>query len=255
MHINHKDRNQLKAYFITDAVPTEEQFAELIDGTINQRDDGLVKQAGNPLCIEAAGDSASPKRALQLYESFADGNPAWTVSMNPRIDVDDPASARRGLSIHDASGASRFFVDQGSGRVGVGTIEPQATLHVAGKIIAEDFGGPAIEWRPVVLLNNWKVATGGYAGDTFATPGYYKDANGIVHFRGRVHSGVAASYTPLLDLPEGYRPEGILYFPVVTAGAAGTGSVMIMPHGQIRIANGVSKVALHLDSIHYRAHH
>lgn len=253
MHINRKDRNQLKTYFITDAVPTEAQFAELIDGTINQRDDGLVKQAGNPLCIEAAGDSESPKQALQLYHSFADDNPAWTISMSPRIDSDDPASAKPGLSIHDAGGASRLFVDQASGHVGIGTLEPRAELHVAGTIIADGFGGPAMEWQPVELSSNWKVATGGYAGDTFEPPGFYKDANQLVHFRGRLHSGATASYSPILDLPEGYRPQGILYFPVVTG--SGVGSVMIMPHGQIRVANGISKVALHLDNICYRAHH
>ena len=252
MNINHKDRSQLKAYFITDAVPTQEQFAELIDGMVNQRDDGVVKHAGDPLCIEAAGDSTSSKQTLHLYDSFADDNPAWTLSMNPRIDTGDPATARRGLSINGADGASRFFIDQASGNVGIATIEPQATLHVAGTIMADGFAGPAAEWREVELLNGWKIATGGYAGDTYAKPAYYKDADGIVHFRGRIHSGKAASYTPILELEDGYRPEGIIYFPVVTG--TGVGSVMVMPHGQIRVANGINPVALQLDSIHYRAH-
>lgn len=254
MDILHKDRSQLKSYFLTDAVPTQDQFGELIDGMLNQRDDGVAKQAGHPLCIEAAGDRESAKATLQLYDSFADDDPAWTVGLNPRIDADDPATARRGLSVHGADGASRLFIDQASGRVGIGTLEPRAALHVAGTIIADGYGGPSMEWRPIPTFHSgWRAAEGGYAGDSIQPPGYYKDASGIVHFRGRLHGGRTASYTVILEMEEGYRPEGILYFPVATGSTLG--SVMVMPQGQIRVTNGAHSNALHLDTIQYRAHH
>ncbi|MCP4657442.1 MAG: hypothetical protein GY856_18710, partial [bacterium] len=67
MDINKKDRTQLKAYFVKNAVPTESNFADLIDATLNQKDDGIVKPAGDPLSIEAAGDATSQKKAINFY--------------------------------------------------------------------------------------------------------------------------------------------------------------------------------------------
>lgn len=43
MDSRQKDRKTLKSYFLKGSVPTEEQFAELIDSTPNIREDGVVR--------------------------------------------------------------------------------------------------------------------------------------------------------------------------------------------------------------------
>lgn len=124
MDVNTRNRAQLKSYFVKNSIPTESNFAELIDGMLNQKDDGVVKLPGNPLTIEAAGDSASEKKALMLYQSFGDANPAWSLSLNPRSNPQDPGTAKLGLNISDGEGNSRLFIDRNTGNIGIGTVAP-----------------------------------------------------------------------------------------------------------------------------------
>ena len=86
-----KNRAALKTYFVKNAIPTEGQFAQFIDSVLNQREDGLVKTANDPLSIEATGDDSSFKKALNFYTRFADPDPAWTVSLRPRVNPGDRA--------------------------------------------------------------------------------------------------------------------------------------------------------------------
>lgn len=130
MEIDKKNRTDLKAFFVKNAIPTEGQFADLIDGMLNQRDDGVVKPPGSPLCIEASGDATSQKKVINFYESFADANPAWVLSLNPRSKAADPATAKAGFSIGDGAGNSRLFVEKGTGNIGIGTIEPKNQLDI-----------------------------------------------------------------------------------------------------------------------------
>ena len=131
-----KSRVSLKSYFVKNAIPTEQQFAQLMDSVLNQRDDGLVKVAGDPLSIEAAGDDTSFKKALNLYTHLADPDPAWTVSLRPRANPGDPQTGRPGLSLNDAHGNSRLVIDAANGQVGIGTVAPVEALDVAGRIKA-----------------------------------------------------------------------------------------------------------------------
>lgn len=126
-----KSRAALKSYFVKNAIPTEQQFAQLIDSVLNQRDDGLVKGSGDPLSIEAAGDDTSFKKALNFYTRLSDADPAWTVSLRPRATPADPATGRAGLSITDKDGNSRLTIDAATGRVGIGTVVPAEQLEVA----------------------------------------------------------------------------------------------------------------------------
>src|SRR5258706_3565847 len=131
MDINTKNRADLKAYFVKNAIPTEGNFADLINGMLNPKEDGLVKSAGAPLSIEAAGaaDAANEKRAVNFFSSLGDANPAWSISLNPRSDLRDAKTARAAFSISDGAGNSRLAIDATTGYVGIGTTAPLYRLH------------------------------------------------------------------------------------------------------------------------------
>lgn len=54
MDVNTRNRADLKAFFVKNSIPTQSNFADLIDGMLNQKDDGFVKAKNLPLSIEAA---------------------------------------------------------------------------------------------------------------------------------------------------------------------------------------------------------
>jgi len=127
-----KSRPDLKSYFIKNAIPTESNFADLIDSVFNQREDGLVKATGTPLSIEASGGDSSQKRAINFYWDFTDEKPNWILSLNPRAAPADAATAKPGFSISDPDGNSRLFIDRATGNLGVSTVTPAAKLDIAG---------------------------------------------------------------------------------------------------------------------------
>src|SRR5262245_21974180 len=133
---NKRPRAALKTYFAKNAIPTEAQFAQLIDSNLNQREDGFVKNPGDPLSIEATGDDVGMKKALSFYMSFADADPAWSVALKPRAKPNDASTARAGWSINDAVGNSRLAIDAATGNVGIGTVQPGEKLEVTGRIKA-----------------------------------------------------------------------------------------------------------------------
>ncbi|HET9397828.1 MAG TPA: hypothetical protein VFO45_03335 [Sphingomicrobium sp.] len=140
---NKRPRTALKTYFAKNAIPTEGQFSQLIESSINQRDDGVVKNPGDPLSIEATGDDVGLKRAVNFYMSFADADPAWTISLRPRRKPADPNTGRAGWSIGDAAGNSRLCIDASNGNVGIGTVAPVEPLEVTGRVRAGAAGiGP-----------------------------------------------------------------------------------------------------------------
>jgi hypothetical protein len=137
MEINTRNRADLKSYFVKNAIPTQSNFADLIDGMINQKDDGIVKLPNNPLSLEAAGagDNTNEKRVLAFYEKLDDKDPAWTLSLNPSSNPNGAGEGRVGLNIGDGQGNSRLFIDRSTGNVGVGTINPRAKLEVNGSLL------------------------------------------------------------------------------------------------------------------------
>jgi len=142
MEINKRDRTELKSYFVKNAIPTESNFAELIGAMLNQKDDGIVKLPGNPLSIQAARDDTS-KKVINFYQDFADTNPSWVLSLNP--------SGKPGFNISDGAGNSRLFINQNTGNVGIGTVEPGAKLHVSGGALKLDAN------REILFADNGQI--------------------------------------------------------------------------------------------------
>ncbi len=210
MDIRKADRTALKSYFVKNAIPTESNFAELIDAGLNQKDDGIAKLPGEPLSLQGEGADTSLKKALNFFKSFADQKPAWTLNLNPRVTLGNPQTARPGWSIGDGDGNSRLFIDQGTGHVGLGTVEPGvyrlqiagpafvngAQLHVvaenAGRLrVGAAWGMPGIYSsddgpKPLVLgvAAGQKVYLGVASNDAWVEGG-----TGHAYFRGNVTTG------------------------------------------------------------------
>ncbi|MFI3220340.1 MAG: tail fiber domain-containing protein [Methylococcales bacterium] len=136
MNIDKKDRAQLKTYFVKNNIPKESEFAELIDGMLNQKDDGIAKLSiAEPLNIQAAIDTSTGlKKVINFYENFQDANPAWTLLLNPP-NPEKPDTAKPGFCISDGQGVSRLFIDKNTGNIGIGTTNPTERLHVTGNIL------------------------------------------------------------------------------------------------------------------------
>lgn len=141
MDINKKNRSDLKSYFVKNSIPTESNFGELIDGMLNQKDDGIVKLSGEPLSIESAGDLTGLQKVINFYAKFQDANPSWSLQLNPRSDPNTPSTAKAGFCVADGQSVSRLFIDKTTGNLGVGTITPQAGLTVVGAANINDGNG------------------------------------------------------------------------------------------------------------------
>src|SRR5262245_60911217 len=109
MAITTKNRKDLKTNFVKNAIPTEQNFSDLVDAQLNQADDGVFKLAGEPFSIVAA--AGGQKRAIRLYGDYPAANPDWFISLNPAQDPANAATNRPGFGITDGAGNTRLFLD------------------------------------------------------------------------------------------------------------------------------------------------
>lgn len=123
-------RRVLKSYFEKNRIPTQEQFAHFISSSVNQNDDGLVKEESAPLLLEF-GNNGEQKRAVSFLDSFESTQVKWHLDLSPKQQIAGSEINQDGFSISDGNEVSRLFISQQTKRIGIGTIQPESQLHLA----------------------------------------------------------------------------------------------------------------------------
>ncbi|MBL4647939.1 MAG: hypothetical protein JKY13_03145, partial [Gammaproteobacteria bacterium] len=118
-------RTTIKSAFENGDRPTQSDFENLIDSSLNANDDGIEKQVGSDQPIKITSHGAE-KNTLDLY-SNTDFN--WRINQNPVVPASNPSMNNAGFNIEN-NGDSRFFIEQSSGNIGVNTPTPHAQLHI-----------------------------------------------------------------------------------------------------------------------------
>lgn len=94
-----KDRNTLKSYFQRGKVPTEEQFAELIDSVPNTKEDGQAVCTGK-------GWAFYPQKGglmrIAIHEEEGEDTASWTLAVTPD----------KGLAMENRNGESLLELRQ-----------------------------------------------------------------------------------------------------------------------------------------------
>ncbi|MFN6497787.1 MAG: tail fiber domain-containing protein [Nostoc sp. DedQUE01] len=117
-----KSRTELQGLFKTGTKPSQQDFADFIESTLNIKDDGIEKPSGadTPLKIKAQGTDE------KLMDFYAGETKTWSINQKPDKD-------KIGLNISN-SGGSKLFITSSSGNVGIGTTTPGAKLEVNGDL-------------------------------------------------------------------------------------------------------------------------
>ncbi|MBX9890385.1 MAG: adhesin [Amoebophilaceae bacterium] len=117
------NREELKKNFEKGAIPTQQDFENLIDSMFNKKDDGLVSQDYG-LSISAQGGSS---KLVTFFNNLNDFKPTWSIEQYPKNDDDF------GLNITNKEGESRLFI-RADGNIGLGTTDPSEKLTVNGHL-------------------------------------------------------------------------------------------------------------------------
>ena len=123
-----QNRNTLKKYFQRGALPSEKQFADLIDSVINIIDDGFEKSAEHGLRIAAIGDR---EKLISFFRKMEMTCPDWSMGIHPDTG-----------RFHIRNGQNLCLLTlTPEGRVGIGCEDPQTGLDLCGNLAMEGWQG------------------------------------------------------------------------------------------------------------------
>ncbi len=136
-----KNRRELKQKFRTGAQPTAQDYADVFDSGFNGLDDGISKPLEPYLPVRIKGNGAG----LHVLDLYNDDTHHWRISLTS----DDDS----GYNIADPTGNTHFFMEDGTGNIGLGISNPKAKLHInqddtsGDALYVEDFANDATPTR------------------------------------------------------------------------------------------------------------
>ncbi len=151
-----KNRSTLKRYFRKGALPSEDQFGDLIDSTLNPIDEGFDKTPEEGFKISLVGDH---KRLISFSKSEAARDVVWSIDYDRDTDhllIKNPRA--------DSSATPAMSFDE-KGRVGINKPDPAYELDVAGVIAAQGrIGANPDQQKTVAADGHWHSITGALSG-------------------------------------------------------------------------------------------
>jgi hypothetical protein len=114
-------RSTLKNLFKRGSVPTEVNFSDFIDSTVNKVDDGFAQSEEYGFMLSPQG---SNKELISFFDNMRDPSSTFSIAMSPD-------RHNKGISLNNKDNESVMFLGE-STYVGIGTTAPAFKLEVGG---------------------------------------------------------------------------------------------------------------------------
>jgi hypothetical protein len=129
------NRKTLKNYFRTGALPTQSQFEDLVESSLNIMDDGFSRSAVNGVEVSLVGEH---NRLLSFFRDAKLGCPDWALTCDKQSSslnfVRTGAQQAENGSIQARDAENEVLTLTEDGRVGIGVSEPAFDLDVKGTV-------------------------------------------------------------------------------------------------------------------------
>ena len=124
-----KNRNTLKNYFRNGSVPSQDQFGDLIDSTLNIIDEGFDKTLADGLKVSQFGDTG---KLMSFYKDSLVNNPLYYLNLDQGDNLTFRCGDQGNILLLPMPTESTERL-----RVGINTDLPENELHVDGVIRSE----------------------------------------------------------------------------------------------------------------------
>ncbi len=151
-----RNRSTLKNFFREGALPSADQFADLIDSSLNNIDEGFDKSSEHGYEISSIGFHDT---LISFFRNSAPDNPLWSISYDRNQDK------LLFNKLDDNKVATPVLVLTPDQKVGINEKNPEWDLDVAGVIRSQGRIGHALADQPTVPADGeWHTITGPLSG-------------------------------------------------------------------------------------------
>ncbi|MDE0968748.1 MAG: hypothetical protein OSA51_05000 [Octadecabacter sp.] len=186
-----QDRTTLKAFFRHGALPSEEEYSDLIESTVNIKDDGFAKTSEDGIQLASSGGSL---RILSIYEGLGTAKPSWVFDHGDKSDESLHIRPDIGKAALTKSGVEKTEMAK--------TVSPK---------------------KPELYAPNLTLTKKGCVGVNQDDPKWRLDVGGVARMQGRI--GVTSYDIPYVKADGGWhaitQPMTGCHILEVTAGAGG----------------------------------